>query len=378
MTKESTEAKIRATAGHHYVVRPKQKKAISQVFHVVERCSDGSGRRFKVEEMYRWGRGYLTPTDVIPSNGQASVRCQIDTDYLEPYLEDGVGNFFDFDGAYSDVEKAEIRDGWNGDVDNNISYSEGWALGGEHRFNFDIEDSYILIFGGKFEVDIVDEKSGEVIARNVELSSAGSVVGDREPITRQSQFNNVENVTQNDNTCAEKCDSLRTKLIILGSKTLSVELGYDVLSTILYNLPDSSEFERVYSVLATHPSVSVREAVASKAKNNIETINLLSQDPELTVTRALVCSEGAHKALTTDMLSQLVAKDVDTAANIAIYLHRYDNADIDKIALKLSSHTDPRVRNTLAENSRAPKKILKSLLKDQDRRVRDSAKQSLE
>ena len=161
--------KLVAKPGQIYVVRPTQKKAISQVFHVVEKLNNGNERRFKVEEQYRWGQGYLTSEDILPSGGQSAVKCQINTDHLDTNLDDGVATFFDFDDACSEMERNEIETGWNGEAEGNSSCSEVWLFQGDHTFNFDVEDAYIEIYSGMLEVDIVDGKSGRLIAKNIPL-----------------------------------------------------------------------------------------------------------------------------------------------------------------------------------------------------------------
>ncbi len=164
---ESTEGQPRAI----YIVRPTQKKAIKQVFHIVD-YSDGLDiRRFTVEENYRLGHGYLTSIDSLPRAGQPEIKCEICTDYLETSLEDGAGNNFQFYGDFTDEEKTEIRDGWNGESDNGSdSCSEGWVFEGNHSFNLDVEEAYILIDGGEFEVDLVEEKTGIVLEKNIPLA----------------------------------------------------------------------------------------------------------------------------------------------------------------------------------------------------------------
>jgi hypothetical protein len=171
---------------------------------------------------------------------------------------------------------------------------------------------------------------------------------------------------------------MKATLIIEGKKKLSIELGYDDLSSIVSSLPDSPDFEEVFSVLAAHPSVAVRESIAGKDKINEETVNLLASDSDAAVIRALVRSDAARDTLLTEKLIEMVKRDVDTAESIAGYVESYSNAEVDDLAEVLGQHSDPRVRNALAGNSSAPKKILKSLLKDEDPRVRASAKQSLE
>jgi len=171
---------------------------------------------------------------------------------------------------------------------------------------------------------------------------------------------------------------MKTTLMIEGKKKLSIEIGYDDLSSIVSSLPDSPDFEEVFYVLAAHPSATVRESVAAKDKINEETVNILASDSDAVVIRALVRSDAARETLTTEQLIKMIKRDVDTAENIAGYVESYNSAEADDIAEALAQHSDPRVRNAVAGNLGSPKKILKNLLKDEDPRVRASAKQSLE
>lgn len=171
---------------------------------------------------------------------------------------------------------------------------------------------------------------------------------------------------------------MKATLLIEGKQKLSIEIGYEDLAWMVSNLPDSADFEEIYSVLATHPSASVREIVAGKDKLNEETVNTLAADPDALVIRALVRSDAARDTLTTEQLVSMIKRDIDTAENIGGYVEGYNNADVDTVVEVLLKHPDPKVRNAIAYNSSSPKKALKSLLKDADPKVRASAKASLE
>ena len=171
---------------------------------------------------------------------------------------------------------------------------------------------------------------------------------------------------------------MKTTLIIEGKKKLSIEIGYDDLSSIVSSLTDSPDFEEVFYILAAHPSATVRESIAGKDKINEETVKMLASDSDAVVIRALVKSDAARLNLTTEQLIEMTKRDVDTAENVACSFESYFNAEAEDIAEALAQHSDPRVRNAIAGNSSSPKKILKNLLKDEDPRVRASAKQSLD
>jgi Asp-tRNA(Asn)/Glu-tRNA(Gln) amidotransferase C subunit len=203
--------------------------------------------------------------------------------------------------------------------------------------------------------------------------------GEEEKGFSSERFNlKIEKQISVDTQVTTETTIMKTTLMIEGKKKLSIEIGYDDLSSIVSSLPDSSDFEEVFNVLAAHPSATVRESIAGKDKINEETVNILASDSDAVVIRALVRSDAARDTLTTEQLIEMIKRDVDTAENIAGYVESYNNAEADDIAEALAQHSDPRVRNALAGNSSSPKKILKNLLKDEDPRVRASAKQSLE
>ena len=171
---------------------------------------------------------------------------------------------------------------------------------------------------------------------------------------------------------------MKAKLIIEGEKNLSIDLSYDDLASAVSNLPDTDDYTNVYAVLSAHPSVSVRDNVASKDKLDEATVNVLADDRDVAVIRSLVRSEKAREFLSTEQLVAIINRDVDAAESIAGYIESYEGADAEDVAEAIAKHLDPRVRNALAGNSSAPKKVLKNLLKDDDPRVRASAKQSLD
>lgn len=171
---------------------------------------------------------------------------------------------------------------------------------------------------------------------------------------------------------------MKTVVSIQGTKEITFDLGYDDLAWLVSSLPDSSEYTDAYAVLAGHPAMSVRENIASKDKLDETTVKLLAEDKDVAVLRSLVRSDKARECLNTEQLITIINRDVDAAENIAGYVERFESADANDVGEALAKHPDPRVRNALAANSSAPKKFLKGLLKDDDVRVRASAKQSLD
>lgn len=171
---------------------------------------------------------------------------------------------------------------------------------------------------------------------------------------------------------------MKAVLNIDSNPKVSIEIGYDDLSSIISGLPDSDDFTAIYAAMALHPSAKVRESVACKDNLNDSTVNLLSTDKDATVLRAVVRTEAARRVLATDRLQAIAALDVEAGESIASWAERYENADIDVLVTSLIDHPDPQVRQALSGNSSVPKKFIKALLKDADPRVRATAKTTLE
>jgi len=170
---------------------------------------------------------------------------------------------------------------------------------------------------------------------------------------------------------------MKAVLVIEGKNSTTLELNFQDMASIASNLADSADNADLFQILSEHPSVSVREAVAAKHKLNEVTVNTLAEDEDVLVIRSLIRSGKAQECLTTEQLIAIINRDVDAAEDVAHTIEGYSSADDSVIADALMKHKDPRVRNALARNTSAPKKCLKALLKDEDSRVRFSAKESL-
>jgi len=166
--------------------------------------------------------------------------------------------------------------------------------------------------------------------------------------------------------------------LTIDGKPTSIELSYEDIASIISNLPDIPENTEIFELFSSHPSASVRENVAGKDNLNGPTIHQLANDPSGDVLRYLVRSDKAREYLDTEQIIAIIDRDIDAAKNIASCIERYASADTDDIADRLLEHPDPKVRNELAGNSSAPRKVLRALLKDVDAAVRFSAKRSLD
>jgi hypothetical protein len=170
---------------------------------------------------------------------------------------------------------------------------------------------------------------------------------------------------------------MKTTLHIDG-KAISIELSFEDIASIVSNVTDDPENEDFFEIFSVHPSASVREYVAGKDNLNGSTVQILADDKCGDVLRRLVRSDKARDFLDTEQLLSIIDRDIEAAKNIASYVESYAAADIDEITAHLLKHPDPQVRAQLAGNSSAPKKALKTLLKDDDAAVRYAAKRSLD
>ncbi|MDH6302637.1 Mg/Co/Ni transporter MgtE [Polynucleobacter sphagniphilus] len=164
-----------------------------------------------------------------------------------------------------------------------------------------------------------------------------------------------------------------------GKKELySSELSFNEIQDLISSADDNLANEKLFEIAATHPSEVVRENVAYKDNINQETWEILSEDTSVNVLRRLVNSDSCKRNASQKQLEAWIKLDVEIAKNIAGYLDRYEEADIDQLAKVLSEHSDPSVVSEVASNSDTPKKLLKLLLKHKDQRVVSNAKRSLE
>jgi hypothetical protein len=167
--------------------------------------------------------------------------------------------------------------------------------------------------------------------------------------------------------------------ILDGKKEVySSELSFSEIQEFTSSADDSFENEKLFQLAAHHPSEVVRENIAYKDNINEDTWEILSEDNSINVLRRLVNSESCKRYASNDQLEKWIKMDVELARNIASYIDRYENADIDELAKILCEHSDPSVVAELANNSDTPKKLLKILLKHSDSRVVANARRSLD
>ena len=165
--------------------------------------------------------------------------------------------------------------------------------------------------------------------------------------------------------------------IVLTVNGKNVALGAETLGRIVSYLPDNDNYTAIFAELAKSTSFEVRENVASKDHLNSDTVALLADDQVEEVLANLIRSDAA-KLLSQGAIDKLIAKSPKLAADIVNYIEKFEDLDTSKILESLATSTDPSVRKSVAGCYEAPKKVLKSLLKDEDPDVVSEAIKTLE
>jgi len=168
---------------------------------------------------------------------------------------------------------------------------------------------------------------------------------------------------------------MQIKLSILEHE---VQLGWEALESLVRDLPNDDEsLADLFHGLAQSNIAAVRAAVACKAVISEETVATLASDPSPEVIEALVNAQ--RRKLSESALTQIIQRNWSginrqIAQNVEDY---YEQCDIGALAKLLASSADASVRAALASNSRAPKLIVRDLLKDPDPEVRRMAQNTL-
>ena len=159
----------------------------------------------------------------------------------------------------------------------------------------------------------------------------------------------------------------------------SVALGSQAVSGLISGLPfhQGDEDASIYDYLALSPSSGVRRDVAGVDFINEHTLALLAKDDAIDVRRAISTNAKFRDWATTEMLSDYIRSDIECANEIAASLGDFTCADTNVIAAVICNHSDPEVRQTLANSYNAPRKFVKQLASDPDQSVRAAAKHTL-
>lgn len=142
-----------------YCIKPLEKKSISWRVEMYRENEDGSISWFNMEELYRWGQGFIEEElDCnLPWKGDNSAHCRTDTGWGCEF-EDSISIDWEFSDDIPELEQQEIKE---------LYYEGGaaWLFDGEH--DWQIEDDYVIVLA-PFSVDFASD-NGDIIKENVEL-----------------------------------------------------------------------------------------------------------------------------------------------------------------------------------------------------------------
>lgn len=142
-----------------YCIKPLEKKSISWRVEMYRENEDGSISWFNMEELYRWGQGFIEE-DLdcnLPWKGDNSAHCRTDAGWGCEF-EDSISIDWEFSDDIPELEQQEIKE----------SYYEGgaaWLFDGEH--DWQTEDDYVIVLA-PFSVDYASD-NGDIIKENVKL-----------------------------------------------------------------------------------------------------------------------------------------------------------------------------------------------------------------
>ena len=142
-----------------YCIKPLEKKSISWRVEMYRKNEDGSISWFNMEELYRWGQGFIEE-DLdcnLPWKGDNSAHCRTDAGWGCEF-EDSISIDWEFSDDIPELEQQEIKE---------LYYEGGaaWLFDGEH--DWQIEDDYVIVLA-PFSVDFASD-NGDIIKENVEL-----------------------------------------------------------------------------------------------------------------------------------------------------------------------------------------------------------------
>jgi hypothetical protein len=142
-----------------YCIKPLEKKSISWRVEMYRENEDGSISWFNMEELYRWGQGFIEE-DLdcnLPWKGDKSAHCRTDAGWGCEF-EDSISIDWEFSDDIPELEQQEIKE---------LYYEGGaaWLFDGEH--DWQTEDDYVIVLS-PFKVDLATD-NGDIITENVEL-----------------------------------------------------------------------------------------------------------------------------------------------------------------------------------------------------------------
>jgi hypothetical protein len=151
-----------------YCIKPLEKKSISWRVEMFRENSDGSTSWFNMEELYRWGQGFIEEDldSNLPYKGDRTVYCKTDAGWGCEF-DDSISVDWEFSDDISEEEQEHIKNCYY-DGDPNDEYERGgaaWLYEGNHDWQF--EDDYVIVLA-PFSVDYATD-NGDIINEDIEL-----------------------------------------------------------------------------------------------------------------------------------------------------------------------------------------------------------------
>lgn len=153
-----------------YCIKPLEKKSISWRVEMYRKNKDGSISWFNIEELFRWGQGFIEE-DLdcnLPWKGDTTADCKTDVGWGCDF-EDSINIDWEFSDDLSEEEREHIKQCYyEGDPDDENVPDMGnaaWLFDGSH--DWQVEDDYVIVLA-PFKVDYATS-NGDIITENVEL-----------------------------------------------------------------------------------------------------------------------------------------------------------------------------------------------------------------
>ena len=172
---------------------------------------------------------------------------------------------------------------------------------------------------------------------------------------------------------------LEFRLVVLedGKEVLSDPLSCELLSTIANYYPDKASSKGFFKYASLHSSAEVRQQVAYKDKIDEDSCRSLISDNSAAVLKNLLRNSVFREIATLETLEKIMMRDPELAVAVAHDVEAYKAVDIQNLAEVIASHSDPSVLLALAQNRRAPKKVLRDLSIHEDPLISESARENL-
>lgn len=165
---------------------------------------------------------------------------------------------------------------------------------------------------------------------------------------------------------------MKVELVI--DDNVRIPVSYEMLEAMVDRFPVTEANIEQLEVLADHPCSDVRVSLAGKDKITQTMFSKLLATGDNRILQALIDTSDAQTYFDMETLEGLI-KQSSFARSIAQNVEKFSTDD--SLVVALASHSDPSVREGLAGNYSAPKKAVKTLVKDADAAVAKSAASTL-